>query len=151
MASRRSPRQIIEPQLAERRDHWRRWIVIAQGAYYMLSGLWPLVHFSSFAQIVALRINPFQAQSFGALLIVIGASLLEASRRQPPGAFPTLLGVAVAAAIAVINLVWLPRLAVRSGLWIDVLIEVAIASALILLYPRSQSERPRTTKRRRRI
>jgi hypothetical protein len=36
-----------------------------------------------------------------------------------------------------------------SGLWVDVLIEVAIAVALVLLYPRPLPERGRTTTRRR--
>ncbi len=133
------------------RDRVRRWLLIAQGSYYLLTGLWPLVHFASFAQAVALRINAFQAQSFGAVLIVIGACLIEAARRGPPDAFATLLGAAVAAAIAVVDLVWLPRLGVSSGLWIDLLIEVAFALVLILLYPRYQAEQRMTSSRRQRL
>jgi hypothetical protein len=147
--SRRARGSTSDPQLADRRDRWRRWLLSGQGAYYVLTGVWPLVHFPSFADAVALRINPFQAQSFAAVIIVVGGSLIEAARREPPGPFPTMLGAATAAAIALISLWWLPRLGTASILWIDVLVEVAFAVFLVLLYPRAQADRARTTTRRR--
>lgn len=137
------------PKLAERRDRWRRWVLAGQGVYYVVTGLWPLLHFSSFARVVAFQVNAFQAQAFAALMLVVGGCLLEAARREPPGPFPTLLGIGVAGAIAVVSLVWLPRLAVASGLWLDLAVEVAIAIALAALYPRtSPDERARTPRRR---
>ena len=147
MASRRAVR--LKAQLAEGRDSWRRWVLMALGAYYVLTGLWPLIHFSSFAAFVRLNVNPFQAQAFAAVIIVVGASLVEAARREPPGAYPTLLGVAVAGAIAIVSLAWLPRLGVASGLWIDLVLEVLFIAALVLLYPRAQPERGRAAKRKR--
>jgi len=133
----------------EGRDRWRRWLLAGQGAYYVLTGLWPLVHFSSFATVMSQHINPFQAQAFGAVIAVLGGSLMEAARREPPGPFPTLLGAAIASAIALVSLWWLPRLAATSILWIDLVLEVAIAVGLILFYPRSQPDRSRTSTRRR--
>ncbi len=146
MASRRAVR--LRAQLRGGRDRWRRWLLLTQGVYYVLIGLWPLVHFDSFARFVALNVIPFQAQAFAAVIIVIGASLIEAARREPPGAYPTMLGAAVAGAIAIVSLFWLPRMGVASGLWIDFAIEVAISSALVLLYPRAQPEPSRKTRRR---
>jgi uncharacterized membrane protein len=136
--SRRIAKIRPNPLSSEGRDRWRRRVLAGQGLYYVLIGLWPLVHFASFAGAVAVRVNPFQAHAF-----------LEAVRREPPDAYPTLVGIVVAAAIALISLWWLPRLAVASALWIDLVIEVAFALALVLLYPRSQTERSRTSSRRR--
>lgn len=146
MASRRAVR--LRAQLKGGRDRLRRWVLLTQGVYYVLTGLWPLIHFDSFADFVALNVIPFQAQAFGAVIVVVGASLIEASRREPPGSYPTLLGTAVAGAIAMVSLFWLPRMGVASGLWIDFAIEVAIAAALVLLYPRAQPEPGRKTRRR---
>lgn len=133
----------------ENRDRWRRRLLAGQGIYYLLTGLWPLVHFASFADAVALQITPFQAQAFGAVIAVVGGSLIDSVRRGPPGPQPTALGVAVAGAIALVSLLWLPRLAGWSALWLDLTIEVAIALALVLLYPRSQPGRSPTVTRRR--
>jgi len=146
VASRRAVK--LRARLRGGRDRWRRWVLLGQGVYYVLTGLWPLIDFHSFARFVALQVIPFQAQALAAVLVVLGASLIEAARRQPPGPYPTMLGAAVAGAIAVVSLFWLPRLGAVSGLWIDLAIELAIAAALILLYPRGQPERDRKTRRR---
>lgn len=149
MHSRRPRGTTSDPSLADRRDRWRRLLLAVQGGYYVLSGLWPLVHFRSYADAVALRVNPFQAQAFGAVIIVVGGTLIEATRKEPPGPFPTMLGAATAGALTLISLWWLPRLGTISILWLDVLVEVAFAVLLVLLYPRAQAGRARTTTRRR--
>lgn len=132
----------------ERRNRWRRLAITAQGLYYILTGLWPLAHFSSFSRAVALPVNPYQAQVLGAILVVVGAHFMEAGRRDAPGSSATLLGIAVAGAIAVVDMVWLPRLGSVSALWIDLVVEVAIAVALVVFYPRLQTERNLTARRR---
>ncbi len=139
--NRRSTGSAANPRSAQTRDHWRRRVLLIQGGYYILAGLWPLIHFSSFTRFVAVDMNPFQSQVFAGLLVVIGAVLIEGARREPPGPYPTLLGAAVAGAIAVVSLMWLPRFAVATGLWADLALEVAFALILILLYPRQQTER----------
>lgn len=135
-----------EPEARARR---RRSVLAAQGAYYVLLGAWPLAHFASFARAVALPVNPFQAHVFGAVLVVLGACLLEAVRREPPTAFPTLLGVSVAAAIAFVELVWLPQSRVQSVLWLDLIVQLAAAVALLLFYPRAPAQPERPGARRR--
>ncbi len=146
--NRAGARSGANPKSVETRNRWRRHVLRGQGAYYILAGVWPLLHFPSYARFVALDVNPFQSQVFSALLIVIGGALIEATRREPPGPFPTLLGAAVAGAIAVVSLIWLPRLGVASGLWADLFVEVAIAVILIVLYPRQPPERGRAAGRR---
>ncbi|NIW35144.1 MAG: hypothetical protein GWN32_00765 [Gemmatimonadetes bacterium] len=130
------------------RDRWRRRVLAAQGTYYLAIGLWPLVHFDSFADVVALQVIPFQAQALGAVLAVVGGTLLEAVRRGPPAPYPTALGIGVAGAIALVSLLWLPRQPAPSGLWFDAAIEVAIGFALVVLYPRSQSDRSAVQRKR---
>ena len=132
----------------ERRNRRRRLAITAQGLYYILTGLWPLAHFSSFSRAVALPVNPYQAQVFGAILVVLGAHFIETGRRDAPGSSTTLLGIAIAGAIAVVDMVWLPRLGTVSALWIDLVVEVAIAAALVVFYPRLQTERNPLARRR---
>ena len=118
------------------RDRRRRHILAAQGAYYMLIGAWPLIHFPSFARFVGLPVNPFQAHAFGALLVVVGGVLLESVRRETSEALATLLGLAAAAAIALVEAMWLPRFGIMTPLWIDLGVQVALALTLGLFYPR---------------
>ncbi len=143
------PKRTMGGLSPDARDRWRRRVLVVQGTYYVLTGLWTLAHFSSFSNAVALNINPFQSQTFAAVIVVIGGCLLEAARRELPGSFPTLLGAAVAGAIAIVSLWWLPRMGEPTILWADLGVEVAFAVGLILLYPRSRPERTRTSNPRR--
>ncbi len=121
-----------------RRDVWRRRIVRVQGAYYALTGLFPLVYFDGWVRVVGFPAEPFQAHLLAAVVLVVGGSLLEAARRGLPGRQATLLAAAVAGALALVELIWLPRLAPRSGLWIDLILQVAFAISLALSFPRER-------------
>ncbi len=131
------------------RSRRRSWVLAALGGYYILFGAWPLFHFDSFAALVALPIHPFQAHTLGAVTVVLGACFIEAARREWPGPFPTLVGIATASAIAFTELVWLPQLRLLSALWIDLTVQLAAVVALLLLYPRNQQYGGRARARRR--
>lgn len=135
----------LQPEV---RARWRARVLAGQGVYYLLTGLWPLVHFHSFASIVNLPTQPFQAHRFAVLVVVIGAFLLEHVRRGTTGPSPTLLGLAAAAAIALVEAIWLPRITGASGLWVDLGVQLALVAALTLLYPRETRERRTATRRR---
>jgi hypothetical protein len=151
MASRRTAKSSNESRSDERRATRRRWIIMGQGIYYVLLGVWPLLYFDSFASAVGLQMHPFQAQLFGAVLAVVGGALIESARREPPDTDPTLLAASVAAALALIDFVWLPRLRVISWFWVDLVVELAFAVTLIVHYPRQQAGRGQTMSRRRRL
>lgn len=132
------------------RGQWLRRFILAQGAYYALTGLWPIVHFRSFAKAFALPVHPFQAHILGAMLVVIGAVLVEQARKEPPGQIIALLGLSVASAIALVELIWLPQLGTFTWLWIDLGLQLALAVGLLVFYPRAQDEgRPGTRRRNR--
>lgn len=119
------------------RGQWLRRFILAQGAYYALTGLWPIVHFRSFGRALALPVHPFQAHILGAVLVVIAAVLVEHARKEPPGQIIALLGLAVASAIALVELIWLPQLQVLTWLWVDLGVQLALAVALLVFYPRT--------------
>ena len=141
----KSLRSRFQRHTAVGRDRWRRRALLTQGGYYVLTGAWPLLHFSSFSRAVAIHTLPFQAHLFGAVMIVIGGYLLEAARHGPPEASPTLLGIAVAAAIALISLFWLTAMPGLSGLWVDLVAETGFAVTLAVNYPRPGTGRGRST------
>jgi hypothetical protein len=47
-----------------------------QGGYYLVTGLWPLVHFRSFTALSGPKPDRFQTQTTGALFAAIGFALL---------------------------------------------------------------------------
>jgi hypothetical protein len=56
---------------------------LAQGLYYLLIGLWPLVGIGSYQVATGQQGSPWMAQAIGVLLLIVGATLcLAAYRRQ---------------------------------------------------------------------
>src|SRR3954467_8664208 len=73
-------------------------VLRAQGAYYTLTGLWPLVHMASFEAVTGPKTEDWLVRMVGLLAAVIGATLLTAGRhRQEPLA---ILVLAVGSAMA---------------------------------------------------
>jgi hypothetical protein len=98
----------------------------AQGAYYLVTGLWPVVHFRSFTVVAGPKPDRFQTQVTGALFAAIGLTLLvgePASR-----ATRVLSGASAAAAIGMTTAY---RRQIRDVFWADAAVEsVFLARAL---------------------
>lgn len=52
-----------------------RRIIWAQAAYYVTTGLWPLLHLRSFAAVAGPKPDRFQTQTTGALFAAVGVAL----------------------------------------------------------------------------
>lgn len=58
-----------------------RVLAVGQGAFYLLSGLWPIVHYRSFEKVTGPKEDDWLAKTVGGLIAVTGASILAASLR----------------------------------------------------------------------
>lgn len=58
-------------------------VLVLQGLYYGLTGLWPIVHIDSFLKVTGPKTDLWLVKTVGLLIVVIGATLgLSAYRRQ---------------------------------------------------------------------
>lgn len=78
---------------------WQARIVSIQGAYYVLTGLWPLVHLGSFEAITGPKSDDWLVRMVGLLATVIGATLIAAVVRGRTG-FLEVIILAVGSALA---------------------------------------------------
>ena len=69
-----------------------------QGIYYVLTGIWPLVHLKSFAKLSGKKPDPFQTRVTALLFAAIGLVLIVGSRKRRPEGEAVLLSVAAASA-----------------------------------------------------
>src|SRR5262245_858284 len=81
---------------------------LAQGLYYLLTGLWPLVDIGGYRATTGHAQSPWMAQAFGVLLLAIGGTLcLAAYRRQgSPEVLFLAFGSALGLAGVDVHLVW---------------------------------------------
>lgn len=82
-----------------------RWIAIAQGGYYAISGLWPLFHMRSFTAVTGPKTDLWLVQAFGLLIAAVGAVLLVRGLAGKADAATREFGLATSIALVAID-VW---------------------------------------------
>ena len=81
-------------------------IALMQGAFYLATGLWPLIDIGSFQAVTGPKTDLWLVRTVGVLVTVIGAMLVTAARRQQLGAEAVLLAVGSALGLAAIDVVY---------------------------------------------
>ena len=61
---------------------WRSRILTVQASYYVLTGLWPLLHFASFELVTGPKIDDWLVRMVALLVVLIGVTLAVAVRRN---------------------------------------------------------------------
>lgn len=106
---------------------------LVQGAFYLATGLWPLVHMRSFLRVTGPKTDLWLVKTVGGLIVVVGAALATAGWRGR--ASPELRGLALgsAAFLAMVDVTY-----VRQGRIPPVyLLDAAAELGLIALWTRS--------------
>jgi hypothetical protein len=85
-----------------------RRVLLAQGAYYLVGGIWPVVHLRSFEAVTGPKHDGWLVRTVGGLIAVIGASLIAGARGQPSRALQ-ILGIGSAAVLGGIDVVYVAR------------------------------------------
>jgi uncharacterized membrane protein len=78
-------------------------LALAQGAYWAGTGVWPLVHYRSFEAITGRKREPWLVKTVGALISVVGGTLLYAGWKREVNAPVRLLAWAGAAAMMAVD------------------------------------------------
>jgi hypothetical protein len=69
-----------------------------QASYYLLTGIWPIVHLASFEAVTGPKTDDWLVRTVGAFAMVIGASLAVAARQRDTT--PVTIVLAAGAALA---------------------------------------------------
>ena len=84
------------------RDRWRRRLLGFQSAYYVTTGIWPLVHLRSFEAVSGPKLDDWLVHTVGLLAAAIGAALGVAvanDRTRAPEVVVLAAGAALAFAV----------------------------------------------------
>jgi hypothetical protein len=100
----------------------------AQGTYYLASGIWPIVHLSSFERVTGPKLEGWLVRTMGGLIAAVGAALLAGARGRSS---PTrVLGIASAAALGAADAVY----ALRGRIAKVYLADAAVQGGVIALW-----------------
>ncbi len=111
----------------------RRHILRAQGSYFVVTGLWPIVHMASFEAVTGPKVDDWLVKMVGLLAAVIGGTLYLAAQRARQTA--EILGLAISSAMAFTIIdVWYSLTGRISPIYLaDAVVEIGIVAMLLLL------------------
>jgi hypothetical protein len=101
-----------------------------QGAFYVLTGAWPLVHMPSFLAVTGDKTDLWLVRMVGALAVVIGAALLVAGRQRRLTPEVVVLAVGATASFIAIDLLYAWRFS--PAYLVDAGVEAVLAGLLLL-------------------
>jgi hypothetical protein len=105
-------------------------VVLAQGGYYVTTGLVPFVSRATFEAVTGPKREWWLVQTVGGLVSVVGGALLIGAARQRYS--PELLGVAAgsAAVLAGIDVVYVAKGRISPRYLVDAVVEIALLGGL---------------------
>lgn len=101
-----------------------------QGAFYVVSGLWPIVHRRSFERVTGRKKEPWLVQTMGALIAAVGVTLLVGARERSRSA--RTLGIASAAVLGGADLVFVGQRRISPVYLGDAAAETALIATWLL-------------------
>jgi hypothetical protein len=103
-------------------------LAASQGAYYLATGVWPLVSLRSFEAVTGPKLEGWLVETVGALVSCVGSTLLLAARRKRVTPELALLGAGSALALAAIETIYVARRRIAPIYLLDAVLEVGLAA-----------------------
>ena len=100
-------------------------------AYYLATGLWPLLDMRSFELVTGRKTDRWLVKMVGALAAANGFALAVGAARERPARETLALGLGSAFAFTAIDVVYVARRRIRPIYLGDALVELALIAALL--------------------
>lgn len=115
----------VQPHAPQLRRAWHG-VAMLQGLFYLVTGLWPLLHIQSFLKVTGPKTDLWLVKTLGVLISVIGAALGIAGVQRSVNREIALLGVGSAAGLTAIDVIYVARRRIPPVYLLDAAVEVAL-------------------------
>ncbi len=122
--------------ILQRRNN--RFLLTVNGTYYLLTGLWPIVHITSFMQVSGFKTDLWLVKTVGALILCIGLTQLRERISGKFSATVAFLSVISATALLAIDAYYGLNGQISSVYLIDGMIQLLLAGSWLLFLIRTR-------------
>jgi hypothetical protein len=105
---------------------------LAQGVYFVATGVWPILHLRSFEAVTGMKVDGWLVKTFGALVGAVGGALVIGAFEAPRSRMLRTLGIGSAAVLAVADVIYAGKGRIARIYLVDALVEVVIVGAWLL-------------------
>jgi hypothetical protein len=113
-------------------------LAVIQGAFYLATGIWPLVDIVSFQLVTGPKTDLWLVKTVGVLVAVVGAVLFVAGRRRRVTGEIALLAIGSALGLTAIDLVYSLSGRISAVYLADAVVEIGLAGLWVLALRRSR-------------
>jgi len=107
----------------------------AQGGYYAITGVWPLVHMRSFEAVTGPKQDHWLVHTVAGLLVVNGGVQLASVGSRDGERSARLIGLGTAAALTAIDVVHASKRRIRAIYLLDAALEIGLIAAWLRSQP----------------
>lgn len=120
---------------------WAERLALLQGGFDVVTGLWPIVHLRSFEAVTGPKLEGWLVKTVGALVTVVGGTLLLAGARRRVGPEVRLLGAGTAAAFTAVDVIYTAKRRISPVYLLDAVAETALLAGWGVAQFRARSRR----------
>jgi hypothetical protein len=102
-----------------------------QGSYFLLTGVWPLLHMSSFLAVTGPKTDLWLVETVGTLVAAIGAGLLLSAIRATQGLEIPIIAVLASLGLMAIDVIYTSRGIISNIYLADAVPEILFVAAWI--------------------
>ena len=107
----------------------RAGLALGQGAYFLVTGLWPILHMRSFEAVTGPKFDRWLVKTTGGLIAAVGLALLAGARDRRGGRSLPVLGAGSACALGVADVVYVARNRIPPVYLVDAAVEAGLIAA----------------------
>ena len=101
-------------------------VILIQGLYFFVTGVWPLVSIGTFQKVTGPKTDLWLVKTVGVIVAIIGAALALASLRGDRAPSIILLGMGSAVGLAAIDVIYVSKRVISPIYLLDALVELIL-------------------------
>jgi hypothetical protein len=112
---------------------------LAQAAYYLVTGIWPLIHIESFERVTGRKVDRWLVKTSGGLLTTAGVALGVSAMRGKTSLELDILAIGTAATLATIDIIYVFRRRIRPVYLLDAGINLTLLAGVVVAHRQGSS------------
>jgi hypothetical protein len=111
-------------------------VCLAQGGYYLITGIWPILAYRSFEAVSGKKTDDWLVKTFGALVAVVGLVLVVLGYKKPLAAETTYLSLLSSLALAAAEFHYVRKRRISRIYLVDAFLECVFAGTYLSAFRR---------------
>jgi hypothetical protein len=107
----------------------RRALAMGHGVYWVVSGIWPILHIRSFEWVTGPKVDKWLVKAVAGLIVAVGAGLVQGARNDRVTEELETVAIGSALALTAVDIVYVSKRRISPIYLLDAVVHTALAIA----------------------